>query len=84
MTTSSSIVEPGVAQDLLDSFRGDINVLKSTLLASKLKGYSAIGLIVFLLGLAAAVSLDAFKSGWFPEWPGFFESGILTIPDYWV
>ena len=84
MTTSTSIVEPDVAQELLDSFRDDINVFKSTLLACKLKGFSAIGLLVFLLGLAAAVSLDAFQKGWFPEWPGVFESGIWTIPNYWI
>jgi len=91
MTTSTSTVEPDVAQELLDSFRDDINAFKKTLLTCKLKGYSAIGLLVFLLGLAAAVSLNALAEGWFPEWPGLdnfpvglVDPGVWTIPNYWI
>lgn len=91
MTTSSSTVEPDVAQELLDSFKTDINIFKTTLLSSKLKGYAAIGLIVFLLGLAATVSVDALARGWFPEWPGrenfpigLVDPGVWTIPGFWI
>lgn len=91
MTTSTSTVEPDLAQDLLDSFREDLTVLKNALLVNKMKGYCAIAVLLFLLGLAATVSLEAFAAGWFPNWPGrddfpigLVSPGFWTIPDYWI
>lgn len=111
LTTSTSIVEPDVAQKLLISFRGDafsntgvgskelfeadvgsgVELFKWTLLKSKFSGYGAIGFLVFLLGLAAETSAEAFAKGWFPEWPGrenfpmgLVDPGVWTIPDYWI
>jgi hypothetical protein len=81
MTTSVATVSPVTAQEALDSFRGDIGVFKNTLLASKAKGYSAIGFLLFLLGIAAATCATSAKVGWFPDWPG---DNLLTIPDYWI
>jgi hypothetical protein len=91
MTTSTSTVEPDVAQELLDTFKNDIGAFKSTLLKSKAQGYAAIGLLLFLLGLAANVSGEALAAGWFPEWPGndnfpvgLVNPGVWTIKDYWI
>merc|ERR1711862_241250 len=91
MTTSTSTVEPDIAQEYINSFRNDINTFKQTLLITKLKGYVAIGFLVFLLGLAAVVSIDAFARGWFPLWPGrenfpigLIDPGFWTIPNYWI
>lgn len=99
LTTSTSIVEPDVAQELLISFRGDgrgdgiagVELFKWTLLKSKFSGYGAIGFLLFLLGLAAATSAEALAKGWFPEWPGLenfpvglVDPGVWTIPDYWI
>jgi len=91
LTTSTSTVEPDVAQELLDQFRNDVGSFKETVLLSKVKGYAAIGLLLFLLGIASAVSADSFAAGWFPEWPGrenwpigIVDPGLWTIPDYWI
>ena len=91
LTTSTSTVEPDIAQELLDSFKGDTEKFKTTLLISKAKGYSAIATLLFLLGLATSVSAEALYKGWFPEWPGadnfpigLVDPGVWTIPDYWV
>jgi len=89
--SNSATVAPDVAQDALTSFQQDetLGVLKNQLYGSKLKGYSAIGFLLFLLGIAADTCLDALAEGWFPDWPGSFpwglvNPGIWTIPDYWI
>ena len=97
LTTSTSTVEPDVAQDLLDSFNagngnGDnMDVFKGELLKSKGKGYAAITLLLFLLGVAADVCGDSLAAGWFPEWPGrdnfpvgLVSPGVWSFPDYWI
>ncbi len=91
LTTSTSTVEPDVAQELLDEFKNDTDSFKKALLKSKFSGYSAIGLLLFLLGLATTVSAEALATGWFPEWPGLenfpvslVDPGIWTIQDYWI
>lgn len=91
LTTSTSTVEPDLAQKLLDSFREDLPLFKRNLLWNKVKGYSAIALLLFLLALAASVSLESLAAGWFPDWPGrdnlplgFIDPGFWTIPDYWI
>jgi len=93
LTTSTSTVEPDTAQDLLDNYRTDGvgEKFKRTLLVSKLGGWSAIGVLVFLLGLTAYVSGEALAKGWFPDWPGnmnfpvgLVSPGVWTIPDYWI
>lgn len=81
MTTSVATVSPVVAQEKLDSFKADINAFKTSLFLSKMKGYSAIGFLLFLLGIAAATCAASFRYGWFPEWPG---DNLLSIPDYWI
>ena len=81
MTTSVATVSPIVAQEKLDSFKNDINAFKTSLLLSKAKGYSAIGFLLFLLGIAAATCAASLKYGWFPEWPG---DNLLNISDYWI
>ena len=91
LTTSSATVDPEEAQALLDSFKDDIGKFKSALITNKLKGYGAIGTLLFLLGIALGTSADAFASGWFPEWPGnnhfpinIVSPGFWTIPQYWI
>jgi hypothetical protein len=91
LTTSTSTVEPDVAQELLDEFREDTATFKKTLLLTKAKGYSAIAFLLFLLGLTATVSAESLAAGWFPDWPGnnnfpigLVNPGIWTIPDYWI
>jgi len=91
LTTSTSTVVPDTAQELLDKFRTDIPAFKRTLLVSKATGYSAIGVLLFLLGLTAYVSGEALATGWFPEWPGntnfpigLVSPGVWTIPEYWI
>ncbi|MGK3734398.1 MAG: hypothetical protein ACI8RD_004291 [Bacillariaceae sp.] len=79
---SQDTCEPYVAQDKLDSYKEDISLLKSTLLTSKLVGYSSIATLLFLLGLAETVALTSAKDGWFPSWN--LEDGILNIPNYWI
>jgi len=83
MTTSTSTVDPETAQELLDEFKADNTALKRVSLQSKAKGYSAIGLLLFLLGITANITGEAVAAGWFPDWPGF-SAGITTIPDYWI
>jgi len=91
LTTSTSTVEPDTAQDLLDQFRTDIPAFKRTLLFTKLAGWSAIGVLVFLLGLTFYVCGEALAKGWFPDWPGnenfpvgLLIPGVWTIPEYWI
>lgn len=91
LTTSTSTVEPDTAQELLDGFRADGGKFKSKLLVTKGTGWSAIGVLVFLLGLTAYVSGEALAKGWFPDWPGnmnfpvgLVSPGVWTIPDYWI
>jgi hypothetical protein len=91
MTTSTSTVEPDVAQELLDTYKNDIGAFKTSLLLRKAQGYSAISLLLFLLGLATTVSGQALAEGWFPEWPGnnnfpvgIVDPGLWSIPDYWI
>ena len=95
MTTSTSTVEPDVAQELLDAYREDDDPMfgkfKQTLLLTKAKGYFAIGVLLFLLGLVVQVSAGALADGWFPEWPGkdnfpmsIIDPGLLSIKDYWI
>ena len=79
---SQDTCEPSVVQDKIDSYKEDISLLQNTLLTSKLIGYSSIGTLVFLLGLAETVALTSAKDGWFPSWS--LENGILNIPNYWI
>lgn len=91
LTTSTSTVEPDNAQELLDAYKTDIEVFKSSAISSKVQGYFAIGTLLFLLGIAASVSAQALAQGWFPEWPGndnfpvgLVDPGLLSIKDYWI
>jgi len=90
-TTSSATVDPREAQILLDSFRQDTSIINKALISNKLKGYSAIGTLLLLLGIALSTCGDAFSHGWFPDWPGnqnfpigLVSPGFWTIPQYWT
>jgi len=79
---SQNACDPNKAQEKIDDYKNDITTIAGNLLQAKLTGYSAIGTLLFLLGLAASIVLGHFKDGWFPEWS--LASGIFSIPDYWV
>lgn len=90
---STDVVEPNVAQEKLNQYKQDLSTLKKNLLWSKFVGYSAIALLLFLLGLADVVAAGHAYHGWFPEWPGAQdfpfsildpEKGLATIPQYWM
>lgn len=94
LTTSTSIAEPDKAQALLDSFKkkeDGLEEFKKKLIESKFRGWSSIVFLLFLLGLATDVSVQALARGWFPDWPGnanfplsIVDPGIWTIPQYWT
>ena len=90
----TNIVDPAVAQTKLDRYRGDLDALKFDLLKSKVIGWAAIGLLLFLLGLADIEAYQKVYAGWFPDWPGgrlWLQGGlwdpnvgVTHIPDYWI
>jgi len=91
--TGTNNVEPNVAQKAIDSFKADPSgtTFANMLLVSKLRGFSAIFGLLFLLGLADVIAFDAAYRGWFPEWPGkdnlpfgLISPGLWTIPQYWI
>jgi hypothetical protein len=91
--TSGDTVSPDQAQEKLDLYKEDPTAVAGQLLKAKLNGYSSIGFLLFLLGLAAVTAATAAKDGWFPEWPGFDnfpfslfspEGDVTKIPDYWL
>lgn len=91
--TGTNNVEPNVAQKAIDSFKADPSgaTFANMLLVSKLRGFSAIFALLFLLGLADVIAFDAAYRGWFPEWPGkdnlplgLINPGLWTIPQYWI
>lgn len=91
--TSTNVVSPPEAQKVLDSFKEDQtgNTFKNALLLSKIQSFSAIAVLLFLLGLADIIAFDAASRGWFPDWPGrgnlpgaLIDPGLLSIKDYWV
>lgn len=88
-------VQPKVAQETLDLYKsGDLEALKSRLFVSKGATLAAASFLLFLLGLAGAVSFSDLYQGWFPDWPGgtnfpfsmFTEANgsPFNIPDYWI
>ncbi|VEU34081.1 unnamed protein product [Pseudo-nitzschia multistriata] len=79
---STDACDPNVAQDKIDSYKEDVYQINGTLLQSKLVGYSAIGTLLFLLGLALSVMVGQLKNGWFPSWT--LADGIFNIPDFWI
>lgn len=91
---STDVVEADKAQARLEEFREDITRVRGALLVSKLVGYSAIAVLLFLLGLADVVAAGHAYHGWFPEWPGaesfpwtMFDTGdrgLAAIPRYWL
>ncbi|KAL7576469.1 hypothetical protein ACA910_017977 [Epithemia clementina (nom. ined.)] len=90
---STDTVEPDVAQAKLKQYQQNVYSLRGALLWSKLVGYSAIFVLLFLLGLADVVAAGHAYHGWFPDWPGAQdfpwtildpEKGLSTIPQYWV
>lgn len=52
LNTSSDVCNPIIAQEMLDSYKKNLNDLASKVLLSKLKGYAAIFFLLFLLALA--------------------------------
>lgn len=91
---STDICAPEVAEQKLSEFRQDPRKLNGALLASKSAGWSSIGLLLFLLGLADFVAAGHAYHGWFPDWPGGRDfpwsladpndGAIWNIPKYWI
>mmetsp|Transcript_33832 Transcript_33832/g.78124 ORF Transcript_33832/g.78124 Transcript_33832/m.78124 type:complete len:282 (-) Transcript_33832:309-1154(-) len=94
---STDIVDPLVAQEKMDAYKCGIldgdegKRFSNDILISKLLSYSAIAFLLFLLGIATTVVIQNFYLGWFPDWPGgknfpngLMESGLLSIPQYWI
>lgn len=91
--SSTDIVSPVVAQELIDEYKTNPKALATNLLKAKLIGFSSIFTLLFLLGLADVVAFGHAKDGWFPDWPGLSdlpaslfssETGLTKIPDYWL
>jgi len=89
--TTTNVVNPNVAQEKLDSYKADRTgkAVKNTLLASKLKQYSAVFFLLFSLGLADVIAFVVAMKGWFPDWPGrinlpegLWNPGIWTVGNY--
>jgi len=86
-------VSPDSAQEKMDEFKMDLNVLKTRNNVGKLIG---IGAFLFLLVLIGGADWFAFFHcwrGWFPLWPGLSafpgslftsDGGITSIPNYWM
>lgn len=90
---STNIVSPVSAQEIFDKFKADQSgdEFKNALLFSKLRSLSAIFTLIFLIGTAEFVALNAASRGWFPDWPGLenlpvslINPGFWTIKDYWI
>jgi len=90
---STDVSDPNIAQQKIDSYKEDITIINGALLKAKGTGFSAIVVLLFLLGLADIVAAGHAYHGWFPEWPGGqnfplcifdLETGPLTIPKYWI
>lgn len=78
---------------MIEEYKKDPMAVAANLLKAKLASFSSIGTLLFLLGLAAAVCVEKFKDGWFPDWPGLDnvpaslfnpETGLTQIPKYWL
>jgi len=91
--TSTDVVEPNKAQELLDLYKEDVYTIKGKLTKAKLIGFSAVFLLLFLLGFADITAFGHAYKGWFPDWPGYAnfpaclidpETGPWTIPKYWL
>jgi hypothetical protein len=93
-STNTDVVSPATAQEKIEKYRANPDSLALELLFAKLRGYSAIIALLFLLALA---DWEAFfvhgRQGFFPEWPGLTdlpgslfdpEIGLLAIPKYWL
>jgi hypothetical protein len=90
---STDCCAPDIAQQKMDSYKEDSSRINGALVYAKVAGYSAIFVLLFLLGLADIVAAGHAWHGWFPEWPGGNnfpwcildkETGPLTIPNYWI
>lgn len=90
---STDACDPKVAAAKLESYAQAPSKLNGQLLASKVSGWAAIAILLFLLGLADIVALGHAYEGWFPDWPGgrnfpfslLDEDGSLfSIPKYWI
>jgi len=87
---STNVVNPEIAQQKLDQYRTDPNSVNGALVKSKLTSFSAIFVLLFLLGFADVQAADHAYHGWFPTWPGatnfpwsLSDSGLGEIPKYW-
>jgi hypothetical protein len=94
LNCNSNVCEPDKAQTALDSYKQDINAIKSGLLVATATRFGGIFALILLLFLAdwQAFIVHAF-AGWLPEWPGFDdfpssffdpETGIQAIPKYYM
>lgn len=93
-STSTDVVNPEKAQEMIDEYQKSVDSLKNKLLVSKMVGYASIFLLLFMLGLADTIAAGHAYTGWFPEWPGgknfpmsmFTEEGgsLFNIFNYWI
>ena len=93
LNTSTDVCSPDVAQEKLDSYSENIDLIKGELIKAKLLGFSSIFTLLFLLGLADVIAFGHARDGWFPDWPGLSnlpsslfdpDIGLTAIPKYWL
>lgn len=86
-------VYAGLAQEVVESYKGDPDLLAKKLNRSKLLSLLAFVSVICLVGLADYFAAYHLYKGWFPTWPGASnfpfsildkEVGFFTIPQYWM
>mmetsp|Transcript_21752 Transcript_21752/g.60457 ORF Transcript_21752/g.60457 Transcript_21752/m.60457 type:complete len:274 (-) Transcript_21752:196-1017(-) len=93
LSVNSELVTPQAAQETLQQYQGDLHLLQQNLVQKKVLSYSAVLVLVLILGLADYFALYHLYKGWFPDWPAAVdfpwhvldsEVGLLAIPKYWI
>jgi hypothetical protein len=93
LNTSTDVCDPDVAQEKINKYKENMELIRGEIVKAKLLGYSSIFTLLFLLGLADVVAFGHAKDGWFPTWPGLSnlpyslfdpEIGLAAIPKFWL
>ena len=93
LSLASNIIQPATAQEALEAYKTDVDLLVENLRKSKALAVSAVLFLFVLLGLADYFALYHLYRGWFPEWPGAIDFpsalfdkdvGLFAIPKYWI
>lgn len=69
LAVGSDLVTPNKAQAALEAYQGDLSLIKDNLTKTKVLGFSAVFILVVLLGLADWFAVYHLYKGFFPEWP---------------